>query len=122
MFVISHGPEPLLSSMLLQADVPPSVYPLDRTFTYTPIFIYFSWDDKKYDVNFNAAIRVSAKRVTEAAIGEGQDIEHAPLYPNYVLHDTPLDKIYGGNVARLRKLKKKVDLKNVMGLAGGFKF
>lgn len=108
--------------MLLQPDVPPSAYPPYRTFAYTPVFIYFSWDDEKYDADFDAAIKASAKRVTEAAIEEGQDIEHAPLYPNYALHDTPLNKMYGGNVARLRKLKKKVDPKNVMGLAGGFKF
>jgi len=37
-------------------------------------------------------------------------------------YNTPLEDIYGDNLPALRALKAKIDPKNVMGLAGGFKF
>lgn len=48
--------------------------------------------------------------------------EQLSLYGNYALGDTPLEAMYGVNVERLARIKKVVDPKNVMGLAGGFKF
>jgi hypothetical protein len=45
----------------------------------------------------------------------------APLYPNYAIWDTPMDKMYGRNVGTLKEVKRKVDPEDVMGLAGGFK-
>jgi hypothetical protein len=59
--------------------------------------------------------------LTEKALAEGQDIEGAPLYGNYAIYDTPVEKLYGDNLARLRKIKFLVDPLNVMGLAGGWK-
>ena len=44
------------------------------------------------------------------------------LYGNYADANTPLSDIYGDNLPSLRALKAKVDPRNVMGLAGGFKF
>jgi len=38
------------------------------------------------------------------------------------LPDTPLERMYGTNVAKLKALRKEVDPNGVMGLAGGFKF
>ena len=118
-------PEPFLSStMLFQGVVSsPSAYPPDRTFGYTPFGIVYSWDDAKYDEDFHNAIWESTRRVTQAAIEEGQDIQYAPKYPNYAMYDTPMEEMYGEkNLERLRELKKRVDPENVMGLAGGFKF
>jgi len=43
-------------------------------------------------------------------------------YPNYALYGTPLEQMYGKNVERLRKIKKKYDPFHVMELTGGFKF
>ena len=43
------------------------------------------------------------------------------LYGNYVNNGTPLSDIYGENLPSLRELKAKVDPRNIMGLAGGFK-
>jgi len=123
--MVVYIPEPFLSStMLAQGAVSsPSAYPQDRTYGYTPLGILYLWDDAKYDEDFYNAIRESTKVITQAAIEEGQDIQHAPKYPNYALYDTPVEEMYGKkNLERLRELKKRVDPENVMGLAGGFKF
>ena len=60
--------------------------------------------------------------MANAAIALGQTaVNGAPVYPNYAIYDTPLENLYGGNLAALRSLKTAVDPGNVMGLAGGFK-
>ncbi len=66
-------------------------------------------------------MRLSAKQITAAAVADGQAIEDVALYPNYALFDTPLERIFGGNVERLKVIKARVDPDDVMGLAGGFK-
>lgn len=63
-----------------------------------------------------------ANAIQAVAIEEGQSSLDDLRYPNYALGDTPLEQMYGENVARLRRLKKGVDPRNVMGQAGGFKF
>jgi FAD/FMN-containing dehydrogenase len=87
-----------------------------------PLNLYFAWANPLADATFHAALQQSAQHLTDLAISEGQDIAQAPLYTNYALYDTPLERIYGGNVARLRSIKARVDPDGVMGLAGGFKF
>lgn len=87
-----------------------------------PLNIYFSWAIDAFDNEIFDAIKQSATRIRNAALADGQNITDAPLYPNYAIFDTPLDKMYGSNVDRLRALKQTVDPFNVMGLAGGFKF
>ena len=51
---------------------------------------------------------------------EGQDVGEKS--PGIATYDSPLEDIYGENVPRLQALKQRVDSKNVMGLAGGFRF
>jgi len=69
-------------------------------------------------------LRESTAAVKAAAVAGGQDVAHAAIYPNEALFKfgTPLEDIYGANVPRLKQIRKKVDPKDVMGLAGGFKF
>ena len=78
--------------------------------------------DEKHDNEFYGVIRQSATRIRNIAIQDGQDLTNAPLYPNYAMFDVPLSNMYGGNVDRLRSLRRKVDPYNVMGLTGGFRF
>jgi hypothetical protein len=61
-------------------------------------------------------------KIHSVALADGQDVAHAAVYVNYALFGTPLEDIYGENVKRLRKIKEKIDPKDVMGLAGGWKF
>jgi hypothetical protein len=69
-----------------------------------------------------SAIRESADSLRAAAQKDGQDVEHAVVYPNYALFDTPLQDMYGQNVPTLQALRQAIDPEDVMGLAGGFKF
>ncbi len=87
-----------------------------------PLNIYFAWAFDAFDKEIFDAIKQSATRIRNAALADGQNITDAPLYPNYAIFDTPLNKMYGGNVDRLKALKRSIDPSNVMGLAGGFKF
>ena len=71
---------------------------------------------------FVAAVEESANRLTTVAQSEGLLTHPVSLYGNDVDYNTPLEDIYGDNLPALRALKAKIDPKNVMGLAGGFKF
>ena len=67
-------------------------------------------------------LRQNTEDARAAVLADGQDLSHAAVYPNYALFDTPLEEMYGENVARLRKIRAEIDPEDVMGLAGGFKF
>ena len=67
-------------------------------------------------------LRQSSAAVSAAALADGQDVAGAAIYPNDALFGTPLEDIYGANVPRLKEIRKRFDPKDVMGLAGGFKF
>ncbi|KAJ7833877.1 FAD-binding domain-containing protein [Mycena olivaceomarginata] len=118
---ISYDIEPFLPTLYSHASSP-SAFPPARGPGYVPLNLYFAWANPLADATFHAALQQSAQHLTDLAISEGQDIAQAPLYTNYALYDTPLERIYGGNVARLRSIKARVDPDGVMGLAGGFKF
>ncbi|KAH9024017.1 FAD-binding domain-containing protein [Lactarius deliciosus] len=100
----------------------PSAYPPDRSLVYFPSVITFTWANSSLDETMTRAIRESADSLRVAALKDGQDVEHAAVYSNYALFDTPLEDMYGKNVPRLRALRRAVDPGDVMGLAGGFKF
>lgn len=68
------------------------------------------------------SIKQSTEHLANVAAAEGQDISDLSLYGNYAVFDTPLEKIYGGNLGRLRSIKNQYDPNDVMGLAGGWKF
>ncbi|TFK34307.1 FAD-binding domain-containing protein [Crucibulum laeve] len=100
-----------------------TAFPSDRSVPFYPYVIWFSWTDESQDEYFYAAAKESANRILEVAEAEGQHgVADLPLYSNPALFDTPLERIYGTHVPRLREIKAKVDPENVMGLAGGFKF
>lgn len=68
------------------------------------------------------SMRSSTASLTEAGIKDGQDLENSAPYVNYALFETPLEKMYGGHLARLRKIREEYDPEGVMRLAGGWKF
>ncbi|KAI0044154.1 FAD-binding domain-containing protein [Auriscalpium vulgare] len=99
-----------------------SAYPPSRAQPLLPTNLYFSWTLSAIDVQVHDAILQSSNTIKAAAVAEGQNVDDASEYGNYALYDTPLQGIYGGNVARLKAIHASVDPQNVMGLAGGFKF
>ncbi len=100
----------------------PSAYPPDRTRPVFPSSIYYGWTDKSVDKHMGDAIRTSTATLERAGTQDGQDLKNAAAYVNYAISGTPLEKIYGGNLPRLREIREKYDPKDVMGLAGGWKF
>lgn len=100
----------------------PSAYPADRTLPVFPSRIFYMWTDSSVDMLMGDAIRMSTAALEKAGIQDGQDLTNAAAYVNYAISGTPLEKIYGGNLPRLRRIKEIYDPQDVMGLAGGWKF
>jgi len=65
-------------------------------------------------------MHLSASSLVEAGIQDGQGLRNAATYVNYASFGTPVEAMYGENLGRLRKIKKKYDPDHVMGLAGGW--
>jgi len=100
----------------------PSAYPPDRSQAVFPSIINVAWSNSSLDKSMADFLRDGAKTIHDVAIADGQNLSHAAVYVNYALFDTPLEDIYGWNLARLRQIKANIDPKRVMDLAGGFKF
>ena len=116
---VAAGVEPFVRSVFSHGA--PSAYPPDRSRVSFPSLLEFSWLNSSLDDTMTHAIRESADSLRAAAQKDGQDVEHAALYPNYALFDTPLEEMYGTNVQRLCAVRRAIDPEDVMGLAGGFK-
>ena len=118
--------EPFLQSYLTHANSPSAFPPLAARQpgkAPNPIPVFFAWEDPSYDDEFVAAVEESVNRLAVVAKAEGLLIDDPlALYGNYVNAKTPLVDIYGDNLPKLRALKAKIDPKDVMGLAGGFRF
>jgi Berberine and berberine like len=82
----------------------------------------FSYTNASLDDTLLQGFHQYCDAITAAADADGQDVSHAAAYPNYALFSTPLEDLYGANIARLRAINSAVDPENVMGLTGGFKF
>ncbi|KAJ7027701.1 FAD-binding domain-containing protein [Mycena alexandri] len=119
-FLVSYNIEPFLPNLFSHGAA--SAYPPVRNTGYLPINLNFAWTPAKSDTIFHTALKESAQQLTNVAVHTGQAVSQAPLYTNYALADTPLERMYGDHLPRLRTIKAQVDPHNVMGLAGGFKF
>jgi hypothetical protein len=100
----------------------PSAYPADRSRTILPSALIISWNDKDLDQYMYDSIRKLSALILETGIKDGQDLKNAGPYTNYAVFGTPVEKIYGKSVERLREIKEKYDPFHVMDLTGGFKF
>ncbi|KAJ3544641.1 hypothetical protein NMY22_g2711 [Coprinellus aureogranulatus] len=113
--------EPFLPS-ILSHNQSASAYPFDRSKVFTPCALMFAWTDPSQDELFDTTLKNIRDTLESALIEEGHvDIKEAPLYNNYAHWDTPIERLYGSNLPKLKEIKAKVDPDNVMGLAGGFK-
>ena len=121
-FFISYDVEPFLSSLLSHAPDGSSAYPPSRAQGLLPLNIYYAYLSDLADDAMRSAARQSATQLEAVVAREGQDVGGAALYNNYAIFDTPLERMYGGNVARLAALREQYDPEGVMALAGGWKF
>ena len=99
-----------------------SAYPPDRSHAVFPSALTVEWSNSSLDDTMAFALRSFADAVRDAALADGQNVSGAARYPNYALFGTPLEKIYSGNLERLRKIRAAIDPDDVMGLADGWKF
>ncbi|KAI0079336.1 FAD dependent oxidoreductase [Panus rudis PR-1116 ss-1] len=118
---VSYDVEPFLPTIFTHADASSSAYPPSRARGLQPNNIYFAWGLSASDDLMHDAARKSAQQLTNVALSEGQDIANAPLYGNYAIFDTPIERIFGSNLDRLKSIKAQYDPANAMGLAGGWK-
>jgi len=100
----------------------PSAYPPDRSRTILPANVYYGYSNKSVDEYMAHSMRMSTASLIAAGIKDGQDLENAAPYPNYALFGTPLEKMYGGHLGRLRRIREEYDPEDIMRLAGGWKF
>ncbi|KAI9060011.1 FAD-binding domain-containing protein [Trametes sanguinea] len=119
---VAYSVEPFLPTIFSHAPEDSSAYPPDRTIGLSPLSISYAWNDSSADEAMHSAARQSAAQLTRVLISEGQEVEHAALYGNYAIFGTPVEKIYGKHLPRLKALKTQYDPNNVMDLAGGWKF
>ncbi len=99
-----------------------SAYPPDRSQAIFPTALDVVWSNSSLDDTVAFVLRNISEAVRDVALADGQNVKHAAKYPNYALFGTPLEDMYGGNVERLRKIRAAIDLEDVMGLTGGWKF
>ncbi|KAI0251534.1 hypothetical protein BJV78DRAFT_1282389 [Lactifluus subvellereus] len=99
-----------------------SAYPPDRSLAVLPSSIYCGWTNNSADKYMADAMRRSAAFLVAVGIQDGQDLDKAAPYVNYALFGTPLEKMYGQHLGRLREIRKMYDPEDIMGLAGGWKF
>ncbi|KAI0293620.1 FAD-binding domain-containing protein [Multifurca ochricompacta] len=119
--LVVYSLDPFASDFLTHGG--PSAYPPDRSLPVKPSSIFYGWTDPSVDNDMRKAMRTSAATLVSIGIEDGQtDLEHAAPYINYALFGTPLEKMYGGNLERLREIRRTYDPENIMGLAGGWKF
>ncbi|KZT68325.1 FAD-binding domain-containing protein [Daedalea quercina L-15889] len=117
---ISYDVEPILPSVFSHGS--DSAWPPSRENGILPLNIYYAWASPENDTLINHIMAQSADYLTQIAVAEGQDVAETSLYPNYALYNTTMERIYAGNLPRLREIKAKYDPFNVMGLSGGWKF
>ncbi|KAH9168081.1 FAD-binding domain-containing protein [Lactarius sanguifluus] len=111
--------EPFLKDVFSHGSA--SAFPPDRSHALFPTAVTFAYTNASLDDTVSRALRSYSDAVTAVAVADEQNVSHAAVYPNYALFDTPLEDIYGVNLPRLHAIRKAVDPKDVMGLAGGFK-
>ena len=99
----------------------PSAWPREKTKANFALPIRCRWTDAKYDDFWLAQLREITKLVRGAALDEGCTTPEAPVYYNLTLDGTPVDHIYRGNLAELKRVRQIVDPEDVMARAGGFR-
>lgn len=118
---VSFDVEPFLPNLFTHAEASSAAYPPTRARGLMPTNIYFAWLLPLSDDLMHDAARQSAAHLTQVAVSEGQDVANAPMYGNYAIYDTPLERIFGDNLPKLKAIKAQYDPDNVMALAGGWK-
>ena len=100
----------------------PSAWPPNRDIAHMLLDVAFAWYEESHDEAVYDVLRKSMAKLRVDAEDEGQVLDNASLYPNLPISNTPMERMYGGNLGKLRLLRDKYDPKRVMDLTGGWKF
>jgi len=88
----------------------------------TPLSLLWRWPDAKSDRIGRENLKLASDAISAVAESEGQRPADLPIYSDYALDNTPLERLYTVNLPYLAKLTKKYDPKRIMRLTGGFHF
>ncbi|CAF4165609.1 unnamed protein product, partial [Adineta steineri] len=107
--LVNFDVEPFLPSYFEKSQG--GAYPHSPSNPLFPIVVQFGWQSELDDQVFINATQTVAEAILEAAIQDGQDLSGAKeiLYPNYALDNTPLIKMYGKNLDRLKSIRQQWD-------------
>jgi UDP-N-acetylenolpyruvoylglucosamine reductase len=127
--VVTWATEPFLPNLFSTSKG--GAYPHTVSNPVTPMNIDFAWQSTgsnpsqqaQIDQFFKNGIIQSTNKIFQCTLADGQNIggNNKILYSNYALPGTPLQELYGNNLARLKRIRATYDPLKVMNLAGGFK-
>ena len=96
-------------------------FPHNSQHPWTPFELFVDYLNPRGDERAASLVRESADIIHQTAITEGQSSPDALLYSNYARRGTNLTLLFGGNLERLRMLKKRYDPYDIISLTGGWK-
>jgi hypothetical protein len=82
-----------------------SVRPADHSSFYTPGNRWVVWNDPSHDQEVLAALQACDHCLTGIATAEDQNPAGASMYPNTSPANSPLERMHGPHVPRLRNIK-----------------
>ncbi|KAM6496653.1 hypothetical protein JOM56_007126 [Amanita muscaria] len=97
-----------------------SAWPHGEGKVFGPLVGWFEWSGKDNDKYWLEKISNSLKELRKVALKENCTTENLPMYLNITLEDTSVKDIYRDHYEELKRLRRKYDPNNVMGLAAGF--
>lgn len=117
--ILSIAVEPFQQGWGAQFKETQGVYPYHNS--PMPIILLFYWKNARDDDYFTTTARFMIDRLRQIAIDEGQDLSQYPAYPNYAQADRTPEGLFGKeNWEKLKRLQKRYDPENVMGLTKYF--
>jgi hypothetical protein len=99
-----------------------SAYPHSASYPYNPVWIGATWTDPADDKFFTELTTKLGADLEAYAATYKLGAKDALLYPNYANLDTPMERLYGKNLPRLKSIAKKWDPNGMRKLTGGFLF
>jgi len=89
-----------------------------------PIIVYFTWEGKEHDPYWIDTLKSTLGKLRDKVHAERPSSKGLPYLINTALAEpeaTSVENLYGGNLDKLKQLRKKYDPKAVMDLTGGFR-
>jgi len=119
--LVACGIEPFLPSAIASGTTETAAYPYTREKVYSPTLMSMYWLLPSSDTEMFSAMNSSIDTLVSVLAAADDGAATGVPYNNYAASTTTLEELYGTNLDRLMEIKERIDPKNIMGLAGGFK-